>query len=311
VSYPRIECAADWEHLAESIASSGADVVVLNTFQRDSVAQWADRLGLPVVGIVHNPMMFLEQETCVRMATTGQAAILTLAPHVSEWLKANAGGAFSDVGCVSHTFWDMPRTARSSGTRRLVIPGAVNYASRDYRSVLAAMPDIVRSAESVAVEFVIAGGGPDRAAFQEAVLASPYSSSFRFAVCSEETGYVDNQTYFAHLAEADFILPMLPESRADFRVFKITSAISTSVGFVIPAIVDRWTASVYGLPCVQYERGGMLDGLLAAVSMEEAELEQLRDKLADFRMAERDRSARALAKGVDAATRGRRDRKPA
>jgi hypothetical protein len=298
VSYPRIECAADWDALAETVIRSGADLLVLNTFQRESVARWSEGLGLPIIGLVHNPKLFLEQAPCAELVGAGRAAILTLAPHVSAWLAANGGGAFPAVGCISHTFWHLPRREGATGTRKIVIPGAVSYDARDFRSVLDSMPAIIGSAGTTGFEFLIVGGGPDRARFQDEVESSGHAAHFRFAPCNAETGYVDNESYFAALAEADFILPMLPEARADYRTFKITSAIPTSVGFGIPAIVDRWTASVYGLPCVEYGQGRMIEGLLAAVSMDGEELDRLRAELAAFRAAEQRRSAQAMERAV-------------
>lgn len=298
VSYPRIERAADWSTLAQVVAGSGADFVVLNTFQRNSVANWARQVGLPVVGIVHNPKLFLEQDECLRLVRDGMAEILTLAPHVSAWLAAHGPSAYADIGYVSHTFWDLPSVRSLAGTRRVVIPGSVNYSSRDYLSVLDAMPDIVRAAGSTLIEIVIVGGGPDRDNFQKAVGASRYACNFRFAECNEASGFVDNETYFSHLTEADFILPMLPEARTDYRTFKITSAIPTSVGFCIPAIVDRWTASIYGLPCVTYEAGELLNGLTAGVALRNEQLDQLRRDLTGFKARQKVKSADTMSQVV-------------
>jgi hypothetical protein len=51
----------------------------------------------------------------------------------------------------------------------------------------------------------------------------------------------------------------------------------------VPAVLDAWTAEVYGLPCLPHPAGGLTDGLAQALAMPDDELDRLRADLAAHR----------------------------
>lgn len=301
VRYPEINRKEDWEKLQADVLSAGYDALFLNTLQRDGVADWASRTGLPILGIIHNPKLFLSSPKCVSLLESGSTSVFSLAPHVTAWMLDHSPELFAKAGTLSLNYWDMHEgatfKAREGSPRRIVIPGSVNFANRDYLSVIEAIPQLITEATED-FEIGILGGGPDRTKLEKIVTEAGCAAHVRFATKDPVSGFVDNATYFSELALADFVLPMLPEQRTDYRTFKITSAVPTSVAFRIPAILDSWTAAVYGAPCVTYRGEAFLDGLRRAVVMERADLGVLREKLGHFRTTTENQSFEEMRRGL-------------
>ena len=76
---------------------------------------------------------------------------------------------------------------------------------------------------------------------------------------------------------------MLPERQASYRVHKISAALSTTVGFGVPAILDRWTASVYGIPACTYQLGRIDEGLRLGLALSDIAVGTLSEGLDEYR----------------------------
>jgi hypothetical protein len=270
------------------------DLLVFNTFQAPGVTRFARRAGLPVLGTVHNPEMFLEAEEGVAMLRQGSAQVVTLAPHVTRWLKERDGSLFADAGTITMVFPEPPTLASpapSTDRRRVSVPGSVNFHHRDYPAIVRAMPDILRHVDRDRVEVGVVGGGPDRSRLEQMVTAAGLDDVFALAPL-DETGFVSNPDYYRELMASTFLMPVLPEGAAAFRTTRTTSSVPTSMGLGVPAVLDAWTAEVYGLPCLPYPPGAMTQGLARALAMPDDELARLR---ADLETHRRDVLASAVA----------------
>jgi len=279
VHYVPLGGPGDWDALTELV--QGFDLLVFNTFQREGQAKWVQRLGIPALGIVHNPRILVEEPTCLEVIRSGQLVPLTLAPHVTSYLMAHDPHLFAGTRTLTAWMWDMPESVALPPTsrRRITIPGAVDFKNRDYPLILDVLPELVDKLGTESFEIGIVGGGRDRARLQELVTARGLDDVFWFAPLDEATGFVRSDDFYAELARSTFLLPLLPELRRDYRVWKITASVSSSLGFKVPAVMDRWTSLVYDLPAVTYPTGGVAQGLATAVEMSDDAYQELRGRV--------------------------------
>lgn len=276
VHHRPLDDAAGREALAEEIA--GYDLLVLNTFQRDGQARWARQLGLPTLGVVHNPPLFLSQGDCLDLVRSGQAVAATLAPHCTAALMLADHRLLDGTVTLSNTMWEAPAAPGGSGRVRFGVPGAAVFDNRDLQGVVevvAGLPVDLRDRLEVAV----LGGGRDRAALEELVHEAGVGDAFWFAPLAPGSGFVPHDVAFAAMAGSDYLLPALPPDRTDYRTLKITSAVPASVALAVPAVLDRWTAAVYDVPCVDHPVGALEEGIRAALDQTTEERAELVDRL--------------------------------
>lgn len=267
------------------------DLLVLNTMGWPIPSQVAKRSGLPTIGIVHNPRMVLADQTSVDLVRSGQATCATLAPHVTSWMMTQSPDLFSKTVTLGAWMWEMPELGRAGSTRRrIAVPGAVDFDKRDFPGLLDILPGLV--AEYGADTFVISvgAGGTHRRTLESMIRERGLSDVFELAPFDAETGMALSSDYYPRVAGADLLLPMLPERQSAYRVYKISAALSTTIGFGVPAILDRWTASVYDLPAVTYQLGRLEDGLHHALALPQAEIDAMRAGLEAHRAAMIERS---------------------
>ena len=280
------------------LAESAPDLLVANTFQLDGNTFTSEQWSGPALGVVHNATILHANDQPRSMVAERRVGLLTLAPHVTGHLLATDHLTYADTASITSTFPQPPnvRPIRSS-RRTIALPGSVNFGSRNYQQILDVLPAIVDRVGAENIRLSVVGGGgfgagsgaERRARLEEDVAARGLSDVFLFAELNEQ-GFVPGNPYYAHLRGADFLLPAVPPEDPSFRTFKITSAIPTSIGLGVPAIVDRWTAAVYGLPAVVYPGAAVAEGLDTALSMSTDRLESLRDRLATYRERELERA---------------------
>jgi hypothetical protein len=198
---------------------------------------------------------------------------------------------YGTVATITSAFPTPPRVepAKRHGLRRIVVPGGVNFTSRDYVQVLDVLRDLWSQVDPASFQIIIAGGGKDRARLEEIVAERGLGGQFFFTPV-DESGYVPGTRYYRQLHAAHFLLPLIPPTAAAFRSWKITSAIPTSLGLGLPLIVDRWTQTVYDLPAVGYPGSSIRDGLLRALTMTDDEHAELCAAVAVRRQHELDRA---------------------
>jgi hypothetical protein len=289
VNYAQVNERSDWDELKERIAGSGEfDLLVLNTFQREGIAKWSEATRLPILGVVHSPRNFLTQPTCVELVQSRRATIMTLAPHVTAWLMDKDHLLYGNVATIPPVYWgDQPadpvEESEFLARRRIAIPGAVNFGNRDYPAVLETLAQMSRKESTDALEFVVLGGGVDREKLENQAAESGLGERFYFAPTQPDTGFVDQATYLAELVKCSFVLPLLPENKRDYRLYKISAALSTLMAFAIPALIDRWTEAVYGVPCISYPAGQMAAGLQTAASIDYSAFVEMKGRLTRLR----------------------------
>jgi FkbM family methyltransferase len=263
--YRPLQSSCDWSDLRSELKSF--DLLVLNSFQTDEAAAFAAKLGLPTIGLVHNPQRLVKSAQCVDAVKTGRVSIMTLGRHVTAWLRAKDPEVFGATATISHLFWEMPTEARDTRRlQRIAVPGVVRFRSRDYSALLESIPGVIEVLPGIAFEIAVIGGGLDRTALEQMVADAGLGESFYFTPVAAEGGKVDSSAYYRELAKSAFLLALPPTEREGYRSFRITSVVPASMGFRIPVILDRPSAQVYGIPCLSYRGGDIGSGIIHALS---------------------------------------------
>lgn len=251
VTYVPLKNRSDWLSLRDKMNEIDYPFVLINTFQREGVSKWAEGLGMPILGVVHNPRIFLSNEASTGLYHQRRAHLICLAPHVASYFRGLDPAGFADrIGVVEPVFWgDQPdhhpdRDAWAAGRRHVAIPGGVSFRNRDFEGLVAALR---RAGGADGVVFHVLGGGGDRAALEALIAEHGLQKSFVLAPLGE-SGRVQYDAYFEGLGASDLLLPLLPRKNPEYRDHKITSAIPTGLGFGLPLVMDRETMHVYRVP---------------------------------------------------------------
>jgi len=295
-SYVPVTSRDEWTNLANNLRKDDEiDSIFFNTFQREGIASWALTIGKPISGIVHNPTLFLNSEKCMEVAARDDVQLFTLAQHATSYLQLKNPKLFKNVKTIYPFYWGFPVDKFKSSTSQkthIAIPGSVNFGNRDLPSLV---ETIAQRKQSLNLKFLITGGGPDRQTLQGLIKDKGLEAHFEFSETDAATGFVSHENYFKCLAKADLILPLLPDNKVDYREYKISASISTSVGFVLPAIVDQWTAGVYDLPSVKYPFGKLSEGLDKANAMSPKDIFDLKMQLDAYRSQKIKQNGEAVA----------------
>jgi FkbM family methyltransferase len=280
VNYCPLTSPDEWDALLAEVRDF--DLLVMNTYSQFGHAKFAKATGLPAIGVVHNPKLVLSRRACVFGIQSGRVTPVTLAPHVTSWMMAEAPELFSHAATLGTWMWEMPEVRKSEPPkrRRIAVPGGVSFGKRDFPLVVDTLPGLIDRFGADRFEIAVVGGGSDRAKLEDLVAERGLGDVFDFAPLDPATGAVPSHEYYPRVAGSTLLLPLLPERLASYRVSKITAAVSSSIGFTVPSIIDRWTSTVYDLPGVTYPLGSLADGLARAVEMSDDELEAIRQRLA-------------------------------
>jgi FkbM family methyltransferase len=307
--YRPLRTRRDWSDLRSELGAF--DVLVANTFQTDEVAEFVTHLGLPTIGLVHNPRLFLRSHHCVNAVTAGRVSIMTLAPHVTAWLRAKAPEVSDHVGTITHCFWEMETAERHAGqVQRITVPGEVRFRSRDHVSLLESIPRITQALPDVPFEIAVIGSGRDRADLEKMVADAGMGERVYFAPVDPDLRSVPSPIYYRELARSAFLLGLLPPKHPGYRTFKITSVVPASIGLRIPAILDRPTARVYGVPCVPYRSDDTASGIIRGLSLGDDEYRCLRTELEQRRLSAIEQATSETARLLASVRDQRRRRRP-
>lgn len=298
VQYIEIAKAIDWVELGRRIDAGGYDALIISTFQIEGVALWAAARDLPVIGVVHNPKIFLNSPACKGALIEGRLRTIVLAPHVAARFNTMTHGAHMDaISVIEPVFWGERAAAQAQTTtqKRVIVPGGINFAARDFDGLLAALdPARIAIMQDAGVTLQIIGGGPDRAKLEDALDVRGLRNIVSLLALSD-TGRVPYDAYVAALEQAWAIYPLLPLSWPPYRDYKITSAIPTAIGFGLPFVTDRWTASAYRVPALIADASthAALDALIGLSSAQHSDVVR---ELSDYRAAARLRNRAEMSR---------------
>lgn len=290
-----------WDEMRAEVLAFAPDIIIAATFQNDGMAKFIDTLETPAVGVVHNLRMAGRVPQVMQMFGDGRCQPVVLADHVRAGFNRIHGHEMLDrIAVVEPVHWGTSGIPDMT-CRRIAIPGGVNAANRDFDGLIRALGagGLGQRLGDAGAAIEVLGGGPDRARLQDEVAQAGLADVMRFAPLAA-SGRVPYETYLGALRGAWALLPLIQLSKNDYRDFKITSAVTTAVGFGLPMVLDRWTASVYRAPCVVSDVS-IAASLEALLDLSDTAHKTLRQDIKRYRTARLATNQTEMARALKAA----------
>lgn len=278
------------------------DLAIVNSMEPAEILERADRLGLPVLGVVHNTDLLLDDPAYRAFFATPRHRPLVLGQHIAERGGETTGAPW----WISHVvFGTPPRAPRELDQPTIfAVSGNVEFPRRNYDSLLDAAGTLATEDLPFRIRIVGRSTYPDGMAFREAVEARGLASQFEFS-----PGEIDHPTFFELLATSDFSLPLIDTSRETFRPYlesKLASSVPFAIGLGVPLVANDALVRAYGTEGTGpvYEDGGLTEAMRRAIASSEVERAAWQRALATKRDAVLQSSLANLRAAIDA-VRGR------
>ena len=301
INYLPLESENDLNKLKKILLSEKFEVLLATTFQRDKVGELVSQVGLPFIGIVHNPKIFFQQEKCIKALNQLPSTLLTLGRHVTAFMILHKREFFGRVRTISGGYWgslDVADIKIDLGKKIFAVPGYVSFRNRNYSLLLDISKELKKDTNYKNIMFYILGGGNDRKKLEHQFKKSGNAEHIQFAKVDPETGFVKYDEYIMRLRESHFLLPLFPNELGDYRNYKISSVITTALGFGIPVLQDHWTEEVYRLPNPPYADSLSLS-VSKAMALNNDDYMALRIKYGELRLDELRRSIHEFSKSLN------------
>ncbi len=242
IHYVKLDGRKDWELLADAVLVKEPDFVIANTFQRRGVMDWTISLGIPILAVVHNIARFIENKNDIDLSLVFQ--FITLAEHVKKNLiKSCAEIGEGDVDYINPVIWPVKNVEvlNESELRIIAVPGGVNFQDRDYGELV---KYFVSNPGSKLKIFII-GGGKDRDKLIKWVHDCGVQNNFEFTPL-DDSGFVPYSSFIKALNKCSFVDGLIPDTTS-YRTERITSAVSTAIGFCKPIYQNSVDFKCYGV----------------------------------------------------------------
>lgn len=273
------------------------EFVVMNTFSRRRVVEWAQECGKPVIAIVHNVEQFTTDPALHEVAQRPDFAFMVLGAHVLSELIGRVGPKYLDkfgilASCV---FGRSGQGYHVDSPRKVVVPGNMSLRSRSYMELIVALSENPGRWNNLVFEFP--SSGVDRGTIDAEINARDLSSRMR-VVPTDGQPEVPYSRLFESLNSACLLHPLIPPGFVQYQRIKITSTTSLSLGFGIPLVMDRWSEACYRFPMLVSDNtlAASLDRLSLA---EDAELLAISQQLADHRKKAERESGREMRRLIE------------
>lgn len=249
INYIPLNEKSDWLNLSKEIEELKANLVVSTTFQREGVADWYLKLGVPIMGVVHNVNMFLKNGIDNKLINSEVPFhLFTLAKHVSSSLiKQTKIITEESISTVYPIIWPNKESVVDFKNWKIVIPGGVSFENRDYLCLV----DYFKKHNS-SITVSILGGGKDRNLLEKIVKEEHLIKNFEF-LPRAESGYVQYKEYVQALHTSHFIDPLFYEA-TKYHSNKISSVIPTAIGFKKPIYLSKSDYDIYNIISTDFRK---------------------------------------------------------
>ena len=258
------------------------DLAIVNSMEPPENLARAARLGVPVLGVVHNAHLLAGDEAYRAFFAAPNRRPLVLGQHIAERVGASAGAPW----WISHVVFGAPTREPGEPGRATMfaVSGNVEFARRNYDALLDAAGTLAGEDLPFLVRIVGRSTFPDGKAFRATVDSRGLTSRFEFS-----PGEIAHPRFFRLLSESDFSLPLIDTSRDAYRAYletKLASSIPFAIGLDVPLVANDALVRAYGIEGTgpAYEDGGLTDAMRRAIASTEEERSGWRDAL----MAKRD-----------------------
>ena len=279
------------------------DLAIVNSMEPPENLGRAARLGVPVLGVVHNAHLLRDDPAYRAFFAARDHRPLVLGQHIAERVGASAGAPW----WISHVvFGAPPREARPPGSpSTFAVSGNVEFARRNYDSLLDAAAALAGEDAEFVVRIVGRSTSGDGKAFREAVESRGLASRFEFS-----PGEITHPRFFRLIADSDFSLPLIDTSRGAYRAYletKLASSVPFAVGLGVPLVANAALVRAYGIDGTgpAYEDGGLAAAMRRAIASTDEERSGWRDALMAKRAGILDASLDNLRAAIAAARGGK------
>ena len=287
--YRAADAPHDFKKSIASIEATETEFILMASLIRPKAAIWAHGVKKPLIMVLHNLDQFSQISSLRETLEMPNARFIGLSAHVTaEWISRMGKAHMDRIATLEPFYWIDDPAPRLGQPRQVVIPGNINLRTRDYRGLLEFLSK--RPSAFQNLHFILPSGGADRAIVESEIMARRLDSRFT-CVPVGKSGQVGHAAYFDALASAQVIHPLMPDDYEQYQRIKITSAISSSGGFCVPIIMDRWSEACYRPPMLVADNS--LEASLTRIAdASDTELQDLQAALKSYRRT-------ALASGAD------------
>ena len=278
------------------------DLAIVNSMEPSELVGRASRLGVPVLGVVHNAHLLSDDADYRAFFAAPDRRPLVLGQHIAEQMATDAGAP----GWISHVvFGARPREPRApDGPTVFVVSGNVEFARRNYDSLLDAAGALAGEDVEFLVRIVGRSTSRDGKAFRETVESRGFASRFEFS-----PGEITHPRFFRLIADSDFSLPLIDTTRDLYRAYletKLASSVPFAIGLGVPLVANAALVRAYGIDGTgpDYEDGGLTDAMRRAIASTEEERSGWRGALVTKRAAILEASLANLRAAISAVTGG-------
>jgi hypothetical protein len=274
------------------------DLAIINSMEPPEILGRAARLGVPVLGVVHNTQLLVDDAAYRAFFAVPGHRPLVLGQHIAERIGASAGAPW----WISHVVFGVHPASPREPDRPTIfaVSGNVEFLRRDYDALLDAAAAL--AAEDLPFRIRIVGRStyPDGKAFRATVETRGLADRFEFS-----PGEIDHARFFDLIATSDFSLPLIDTSKDAFRAYletKLASSVPFAIGLGVPLVANAALVRAYGIQGTgpEYEDGRLTSAIRRAIASSEEDRAGWRAALVVKRDAILDASLANLRAAVQA-----------
>ncbi|HET7828696.1 MAG TPA: hypothetical protein VFL03_04000 [Candidatus Limnocylindrales bacterium] len=279
------------------------DIAIVNSMEPPENLDRAARLGIPVLGVVHNAHLLADDPAYRAFFAAPDHRPLVLGQHIAESIGASGGTPWWICHVV---FGAPPRQPPTPGAPTVfAVTGNVEFGRRNYDALLDAAGELAADDQPFLVRIVGRSTYRDGKQLRATIEARGLAERFEFS-----PGEVAHPRFFRLLAESDFSLPLIDTSRVDFRPYletKLASSVPFAIGLGVPLVANDALVRAYGIEGTgpTYGDGGLTEALRRAIASSQDERDAWRGALAAKREEILESSLANLRLAIAAVTGGR------
>jgi hypothetical protein len=280
------------------------ELVIVSSMEPDSLLDRIERIDAPILGVVHNTELLVEDARYREFFAAPEHRPLVLGAHIAGhfaealgWLPwilhvVLAGGSPS-----------VATTDATTGDRvTFAVSGNVEFHRRNYASLLEATSALASEGVPFVVRIVGRSTRPDGKALRAEVKDRGLGHVFEFS-----PGEIDHPTFFGLVRGSDFSLPLIDTTRDAFRPYletKLASSVPFAIGLGVPLVAHEALVAAYGLEGTgpDYADGGLEGAMRRAMSSTTEARAQWRAAVDRKRAAILDASLANLRDAISAVT---------
>jgi len=257
-------------------------LMIVNSMEPAAILDRVAGLDLPLLGVVHNPSLFLEDAAYRAFFAAPQRRLVVLGEHIARNLAPSPG----PVPWISHVvFGPARRDLDPLRPTTFVVSGNVEFQRRNYDALLEAASALSAEEQPFRIRIVGRSWTPDGKTFHREVDARGLADRFEFS-----RGEIDHPQFFDLVAGSDFSLPLIDATYERFRSYletKLASSVPFAIGLGVPLVSHEELVRAYRVEGTgpAYEDGGLPDAMRRAIASDAAERAAWRTAIAAKREA--------------------------